>query len=93
MSPTINTYSPFPELTMLLISPQRSRVVFLTGASTGIGLTDTLRFELMPFGVEVISVRPGPINTEIWDKVLTPEESPLDDGLYRDYSGGFTTLS
>ena len=48
------------------------------------GLTDTLRVELMPFGIDVISVRPGPINTEIWNKAPTPEESPFDGGLYRD---------
>ena len=48
------------------------------------GLTDALRLELMPFGVEVISVRPGPISTEIWDKAPTPEENPFSDGLYRD---------
>jgi NAD(P)-dependent dehydrogenase (short-subunit alcohol dehydrogenase family) len=48
------------------------------------GLTDSLRFELMPFGIDVISVKPGPINTEIWGKAPTPEESPFDDGLYKD---------
>jgi NAD(P)-dependent dehydrogenase (short-subunit alcohol dehydrogenase family) len=46
------------------------------------GLSDSLRMELLPFGVDVIIVQPGPINTEIWDKAPTPEESPFTDGLY-----------
>lgn len=46
------------------------------------GISDSLRMELLPFGVDVIIVQPGPINTEIWDKAPTPEENPFKDGLY-----------
>ena len=46
------------------------------------GLSDSLRMELLPFGIDVIMVRPGPINTEIWDKAPRPEENPFADGLY-----------
>ena len=38
--------------------------------------------ELLPFGVDVIIIQPGPINTEIWDKAPTPEENPFKEGLY-----------
>ena len=32
-------------------------------------LTDSLRMELKPWGIEVVSILPGPINTEVSDKV------------------------
>lgn len=32
------------------------------------GLTDSLRRELRPFGIEVCIIRPGPIATEIWER-------------------------
>eukprot|EP00884_Botryococcus_braunii_P012362 jgi/Botrbrau1/21126/Bobra.0061s0020.1 len=31
------------------------------------GLSQVLRRELMPYGIDVVIVRPGPIKTEIWD--------------------------
>lgn len=31
-------------------------------------LTDGLRRELMPFGIDVISIAPGPVKTPIWEK-------------------------
>lgn len=46
------------------------------------GLSDSLRMELIPFGIDVIIIQPGPINTEIWDKAPTPEENPFKEGLY-----------
>ena len=46
------------------------------------GLSDSLRMELIPFGVDVIVIQPGPINTAIWDKAPTPEENPFRNGLY-----------
>ena len=46
------------------------------------GLCDSLRMELLPFGVDVIIVQPGPINTEIWDKAPTPETSPYQGSPY-----------
>ncbi len=33
-------------------------------------LTDGLRRELLPFGIDVVSVAPGPVLTPIWDKGL-----------------------
>lgn len=33
-------------------------------------LTDGLRRELLPFGIDVVSVAPGPVLTPIWDKAL-----------------------
>lgn len=48
------------------------------------GLSDALRMELLPFGVDVIIVQPGPINTEIWDKAPTPDNNPYMQGLYSD---------
>jgi NAD(P)-dependent dehydrogenase (short-subunit alcohol dehydrogenase family) len=33
-------------------------------------ITDGLRRELMPYGVDVIAVEPGPIKTPIWDKSI-----------------------
>jgi short-subunit dehydrogenase len=32
------------------------------------GITDSLRRELQPWGIEVSIVRPGPIATEIWER-------------------------
>jgi len=46
------------------------------------GLCDSLRMELLPYGVDVIVVQPGPISTEIWDKAPTPEESPFAGSPY-----------
>jgi len=46
------------------------------------GLCDALRMELLPYGVDVIVVQPGPINTEIWDKAPTPESSPYQGSPY-----------
>ena len=32
------------------------------------GISDSLRRELLPYGIDVIVVRPGAVRTEIWDK-------------------------
>ncbi len=37
-------------------------------------LTDSLRVELQPWGIEVISIQPGAIATPIWDKAETKAE-------------------
>ena len=40
-------------------------------------MSSSLRMELMPYGISVSSVQPGPIRTAIWGKAPRPEESPL----------------
>lgn len=42
-------------------------------------LTDSLRVELKPWGIEVISVQPGAIATPIWDKTVTRGNDLLSD--------------
>lgn len=50
------------------------------------GISDSLRRELMPYGIDVIVVRPGAVRTEIWAKGATSKdlyadtdyEEPLD---------------
>ena len=36
------------------------------------GMSESLRRELMPFGIDVIIVAPGTVATPIWDKADTP---------------------
>ena len=40
-------------------------------------LTDGMRLELKPWGIDVVSVQPGAIKTEIWDKARSYVESEL----------------
>ncbi len=40
------------------------------------GLSDSLRRELLPFGVDVIVVQPGSVQSKIWDKVEAMDLSP-----------------
>ena len=42
-------------------------------------LNDSLRLELRPWGIRVISIQPGAIATPIWDKSLSRAEAMLDD--------------
>ena len=42
------------------------------------GLSDSLRRELLLYGVDVILIEPGPIKTPIWDKAPAPEDSPYN---------------
>lgn len=51
-------------------------------------ISDALRRELMPFGVKVIVVEPGPIDTPIWEKNLTKKEllmAELPESLHKVY--------
>ena len=46
------------------------------------GLSDSLRRELLIYGVDVILIEPGPIKTAIWDKVTDIETSPFIGSTY-----------
>ena len=58
------------------------------------GISDSLRRELLPYGIDVILIEPGAVRTEIWDKGAsqagrydgTDYEAPLDN--FRRYAGG-----
>jgi NAD(P)-dependent dehydrogenase (short-subunit alcohol dehydrogenase family) len=46
------------------------------------GLSDALRMELMPYGIDVVIIQPGPISTPIWDKAPTIDQSPYENSPY-----------
>jgi len=46
------------------------------------GLSESLRRELMSFGVDVIVVAPGPVATKIWDKAAEVDYSRYDNTPY-----------
>ena len=46
------------------------------------GLSDALRMELLPYGIDVVIIQPGPIKTAIWDKAPTPDHSPYQNSPY-----------
>mgnify|MGYP000748217913 CR=1 FL=1 len=41
------------------------------------GFSDSLRRELMLYGIDVILIEPGPIKTAIWDKAPSPDDNPF----------------
>jgi len=41
------------------------------------GFSDSLRRELMIYGIDVILIEPGPIKTAIWDKAPGPDNNPF----------------
>ena len=48
------------------------------------GLTDSLRRELLIHDVDVVLIEPGPIKTEIWNKIPDIEENPFLNTEYED---------
>ena len=47
------------------------------------GLSESLRFELMPFGVNIIIVEPGVIKTQFFDSMKLAEKAQKDS-VYND---------
>lgn len=46
------------------------------------GLSESLRREMMLFGIDVVVIRPGPIKTPIWGKGAAPDFSKLGNSPY-----------
>jgi short-subunit dehydrogenase len=51
------------------------------------GFTESLRRELMIFGIDATLVTPGSVKTEIWDKADRDDYSQYDATAYRDALG------
>ena len=45
-------------------------------------MSDSLRLELRPWGIEVALIEPGPIQSEIWSKAASLQFSPQAEELY-----------
>lgn len=48
------------------------------------GMSDALRRELIPFGIDVVLIEPGTVNTAMYDKAEREPMSKFDDTPYRD---------
>lgn len=46
------------------------------------GYSESLRRELLLFGIDVIVIGPGPVKTPIWDKAETIDTAPYQDSPY-----------
>jgi len=46
------------------------------------GMSDSLRRELMAYGIDVVLIEPGSIATPIWDKAESADFAYLDDTVY-----------
>ena len=46
------------------------------------GISDSLRRELLLYGIDVVLIEPGPIKTPIWDKSLEPMNKFKDSAYY-----------
>lgn len=51
-------------------------------------LSDVLRVEVAPFGVDVVVIQPGPVQTRFGDTVLATEGMTVDTGPYADLKHG-----
>lgn len=51
------------------------------------GFTESLRFELNPFGIKAIAILPGSVKTDIWRKANDSTQQALahPNSLYREY--------
>jgi len=74
--------SPFPKGKIFNISSVSGRITspflgpYASSKHAVESVTDSLRRELLIYGIDVISIQPGPVKSEIWEKVM------LDDGDY-----------
>ena len=75
-----------PQVVHCDVQTPQDVLVALPGAAVYAGskhaveaVTDALRVELSPFGIRVIAVEPGSIDTEIWRKALERDERRADD--------------
>jgi NAD(P)-dependent dehydrogenase (short-subunit alcohol dehydrogenase family) len=56
------------------------------------GFSEALRRELLPFGVDVIVIGPGPVKTAIWDKGEAADFSPYQNTPYAPMIEKFSQL-
>ena len=51
------------------------------------GFTESLRFELNPFGIKAVAILPGSVKTEIWRKANDSARQALahENSVYREY--------
>ena len=42
------------------------------------GMSDSLRRELMMYGIDVVLIEPGPVQSEIWNKAPKKDDNPLN---------------
>ena len=59
------------------------------------GFTESLRFELNPFGIKAVSILPGSVKTEIWRKADDSAQQALsrENSPYREYLQKASTFS
>ena len=60
-----------------------------------VGFTESLRFELNPFGIKAIAILPGSVKTEIWRKANDSTQQALaqENSVYREYLQKANTFS
>lgn len=60
-----------------------------------LGFTESLRFELNPFGIKAIAILPGSVKTEIWRKANDSTQQALarENSVYREYLQKATNFS